>query len=349
MVVQPSLVAIARQQQQQPPQRPAPSPIPPLVARSTFDTDDAYKAYMKERRKAQERVREYNRPPRAARAAQPSAPAALVDAVARMRTRGIDFDVAVETGRKRMGTAAEQRAAMEAIRAERRPMEPAARHAVHERDAAQYLKPLPTAVALHAALVQRDEWAGVTLSQVRRAVTAAEKQEDDGSREQRELDRWERRAIQKRLSNTRPSVYAGKLKRKREAYSTANEQRREARTRKRAASAAAIAFEQWEYDRCCAEEDKARKHGADDLWYVREARYDAGCALRIARGSSEVPRWTWAESAIGPLTWIQKYGEQRCDSCGRRFRRCKCDLGQCVLCKEVKHKCTCPWDEHEEA
>ena len=71
-----------------------------------------------------------------------------------------------------MGTAAEQRAAMpmEAIQEEQRPMAPDARHAVHERDAAQYVKPLTTAAALHAALLQRDEWAGVTLSQVRRAV-----------------------------------------------------------------------------------------------------------------------------------------------------------------------------------
>jgi hypothetical protein len=293
MVVQPSLVAVARQQQQQQQQqqqRTEPPPVPPLIDRSAFETDEAYKLYMKDRRKAQERVREYNRPARTgrtrpARAAQPSfSPAALVDAVARMRTRGINFDVAVETGRKRMATAEEHRAFMEAMRAERRPMEPSARHAVHQQDAAQYVKPLTSAVALHKALVQRDEWASVTLSQVRRAVTAAEKRESDGSRAQRELNRWERRAIQKRLSDTRPSVYAARLKRKRDAYHAANQQRIEARMRKRAARAEAIAFAQWDYDRCCAEEDNAQKHGADDWWYLREARYDAGA--RISRGAA---------------------------------------------------------------
>lgn len=105
MVVQPSLVAIARHEQHQ---RTAPPPVPPLVEQSAFETKEEYAAYMKERRKAQERVREYNRPARTgrvrpAREVQPSATSkALAEAVStlKVRRRRIMFGRNVETGRK---------------------------------------------------------------------------------------------------------------------------------------------------------------------------------------------------------------------------------------------------------
>jgi hypothetical protein len=53
MVVLPYLAAQAR----------TPPPVPPLIDKSEFESDEAYKAYMATRRKAQERLREFNRPP----------------------------------------------------------------------------------------------------------------------------------------------------------------------------------------------------------------------------------------------------------------------------------------------
>ena len=57
MSVLPSLAAQARQ-------RAAPPPVPPLVDKSEFESDEAYADYMATRRKAKERLREFNRPPR---------------------------------------------------------------------------------------------------------------------------------------------------------------------------------------------------------------------------------------------------------------------------------------------
>ena len=62
--VLPSLMAKARANDDG--QRVAPS-VPPRRDRSEFDDKDAYKAHMKERRKAQERLREFNRPRRLGR------------------------------------------------------------------------------------------------------------------------------------------------------------------------------------------------------------------------------------------------------------------------------------------
>ena len=72
MVLQPSLAAMARQQERQ---RTCPPPVPPLLTQSHFDSVEAYKDYMRTRRKAQERLREFNRPARKRRAAvkQPTA------------------------------------------------------------------------------------------------------------------------------------------------------------------------------------------------------------------------------------------------------------------------------------
>lgn len=72
MVLQPSLAAMARQQERQ---RTRPPPVPPLLTQSHFDSVEAYKDYMRTRRKAQERLREFNRPARERRAAvkQPTA------------------------------------------------------------------------------------------------------------------------------------------------------------------------------------------------------------------------------------------------------------------------------------
>ena len=54
MSVQPSILAAFRK-------RTAPPPVPPLKNPSEFDDDESHAAYMKSRRKAQERLREFNR------------------------------------------------------------------------------------------------------------------------------------------------------------------------------------------------------------------------------------------------------------------------------------------------
>ena len=66
----PSLAAQVRRKE--------PPPVPPLIDKSEFDSDEAHKAYMATRRKAQERLREFHRPSRAGRVrragvAQPTA------------------------------------------------------------------------------------------------------------------------------------------------------------------------------------------------------------------------------------------------------------------------------------
>ena len=144
-------------------QRTAPPPVPPLIDKSEFPSDEAYRAYMKTRRKAQERLREFNRPARGA-----SQPLTAAISALRTRERRIAFGCDVETGRKQSPSAAwtQHVAALE-----RRP--------ARERyeDQAAKLPQLTSAEALHAVLQQQPEHAGVSLSQVRRAVTAANQRE----------------------------------------------------------------------------------------------------------------------------------------------------------------------------
>ena len=95
---------------------PAP-PVPPLLDRTAFDTFDAYKAYMQERRRAKERLREANRPHRNRSGrdqsnrdqsgrdqtgrARPSRDRAR-EAARAEASRRINHQVAVHVGRKRM-------------------------------------------------------------------------------------------------------------------------------------------------------------------------------------------------------------------------------------------------------
>ena len=161
----------------------------------------------------------------------------------------------------------------------------------HQQDAKR-LPTLTTAVKLHAALQQQEEWSGVSLSQVRRAVTAANERDTPGLIEEA---RYRRRSIQKRLSETRPAAYPVQLQRKRDAKREARRPQLEARQLERAHSkaqrAAAVAIAKWAYDMSLDEERLAREYDADDLWYLKERRLDAASTLRIARGAYETPRW----------------------------------------------------------
>ena len=142
----PSLAALARQ-------RTEPPPVPPLLARSEFSTDEEHKTYMATRRKAQERWREFNRPARTGRVrragvAQPTAASqALSNAVEelRKRERRVLFGMSVETGRKKAPSM------NGAVAAKRKPMAPAARHALHQQRS-QRLPKLTSAAKLRSAL-----------------------------------------------------------------------------------------------------------------------------------------------------------------------------------------------------
>ena len=185
-------------------------------------------------------------------------------------------------------------------KARRKQMDPAARHSLHQADARR-LPQLTSAAKLHNAL-QQDEWTSVTRSQVRRALTAANKRDRPAFIEE---DRSRRRSIQKCLSATRPAAYPARLQRKREAEREARRPQLEARRLERAQKAvqraAAVRVAQWAYDTCHAEEQQARALGGDDLWYLRERRLDAGSALKIARGSNETPRWELPAPKRGPV------------------------------------------------
>jgi hypothetical protein len=123
----------------------------------------------------------------------------------------------------------------------------AARHALHQQDA-QRLPTLTSAATLQEALQQQDEWTSVTRSQVRRAVTAANKRDRPAFVEE---DRSRRRSIQKRLSATRPAAYPARLQLKREAQREARRPQVEVHRRERAQKAAqradAVRVAQWAY------------------------------------------------------------------------------------------------------
>ena len=325
----PSLVAQARE-------RTAPPPVPPLLDRSQFDSDEAHSEYMRTRRKAQERLREFNRPPRYRTSRVRLKPTAPTEATKRLanaaemlreRERRIHFGCGVETGRK-------NRAPMSV-------WQPPPRGNAHEQwiKHASTLPTLTSAAKVHAALVQQDDWVGVSHSQVRRAITEANKARLPEAVEE---DRRDRRSIRKNLSATRPAAYPASLahkRAKREARRPQLEERRLERARKKLCRAKAVATAQWAYDTCLAEECRAREHDADDLWYLKERRLDAGSALRIARGANESPRWECAESGIGPLTLLEKFGSEAdwinracCPTCDKRIHRCKCEVNDCSNC-----------------
>ena len=348
MSVLPSLVATLRQ-------RTEPPPVPPQRDASEFDSAEEHAAYNKARQKAQARHREFKRPQRVGRVrrsgmAQPSASSeALTKAVEELRTRErrIFWGCNVETGRKQAPLS------FDAFYARRKPMAPAERHAVHQQDA-QQLPTLTSATKLQTALQQQQEWSGVTSSQVRRAVTAANRRQNPESMED---NRSIRRQIQKRLSATRPAVYPAKLQHKREVDREARrpllEARRLERAQRNAQRARAVAIAQWAYDTCLDEERCAREHSSDELWYLRERRLDAGSALQIARGANVTPRWEYAESTTGPFTFIKKFGSEaewrdksHCPTCSKRINRCKCDVNDCSTCGEPLRRCKCAWFDY---
>ena len=311
---------------------------------------------MKDRRKAQERVREFNRPQRVrpAVARSTAAPQQLSKAVEtiRERERRIFWGCDVETGRKQ----APSMSAFDGwlVRQKARRGNAELQHAEHL-ESAERLPKTTTATSLHAALKQAD--AEKTLSQVRRAVTVANKR---ARPEVVQEDRRVRRSIQCGLSSTRPAAYAAMIERKREARAETREARRpeiEARAaelaRKRAQRESNISVAQWTYDICRQDEQAACAGGTDDLWYLRERRLDAGSALKIARGAKQSPRWEYAESGIGPLTFIQKFGSEaewmnraRCPTCDKRIHRCKCGINDCSACHKPLRSCRCAWFEY---
>ena len=164
----------------------------------------------------------------------------------------------------------------------------------YEEDAARLPK-LTSADKMHEALMQQAEHQGITRSQVRRAVTAANRAEKAARPDAVDEDRRYRRSIKKGISATRPAAYPALLQRKRDTEREARRPQVEARAIERAQKAAqreaAVRAAQWAYDMCHAEEQQARALGASDLWYLRERRLDAGSALKIARGSNDTPRW----------------------------------------------------------
>ena len=162
------------------------------------------------------------------------------------------------------------------------------------------LPELTTAKALHAALIKQEEHSDVTLSQVRRGLTAANQQHEARKEEfgPPPYEGWRdvRRSIKKGMSRTRPDAYPALLERRRNALREKRAAEREARrpqmearqlekAQQIAARKAAVCVAQWAYDLCFQEEREARVAGADDgfLWYLHERRLDAGCALRAAR------------------------------------------------------------------
>ena len=192
---------------------------------------------MRTRRKAQERLREFNRPPRYRTSRVRLKPTAPTEATKRLanaaemlreRERRIHFGCDVETGRK-------NRAPMSV-------WQPPPRGNAHEqwRKHASTLPTLISAAKVHAALVQQDDWVGVSHSQVRRAITEANKARLPEAVEE---DRRDRRSIRKNLSATRPAAYPASLahkRAKREARRPQLEERRLERARKKLCRAKAV-------------------------------------------------------------------------------------------------------------
>ena len=246
--VLPSLMAKARANDDC--QRVAPS-VPPRRDRSEFNDKDAYKAHMKERRKAQERLREFNRPRRLGRSRAGDGASGKADVSTKLvtvidsllknerRTLWRVNDAATErlTGRKQAPDLSIANEPLNRIINQTEhlgrvtPAEAAVRHATNQRKAAQRLQKLTSAKKIHAALQDEDEWHDVTISQVRRALTAVRKGDDP---ELIKEDRRKRHSIQKRVSSTRPAVYPARLHTQREARRPQVETREAERAQKRA-------------------------------------------------------------------------------------------------------------------
>ena len=322
--------------------------VPELRARSEFDSQEAFDQHRKERRKAQERLREFNRPKRVRQRGasgsvkRTAAASSLADAIQKVRTRErrILWHANVETGRKRLP---------EDPRSDPRsmPMEPAARHAVHQADERRLPK-ATSAKKMQQVLQQQEEWRNVTLSQVRRSLTAVRKADDP---DLIEYDRTWRRHIQKRVSDTRPAVYSARLASQREARRPQMEARAAVRAQKQLQRDQDVAIAKWELQICQEEEQAAqRTYGVDKLisWYLAERRRDAESALSVACGKSRVPRWKHSEAATGPWPYAVKYSGMLCD-CGRPVERCKCQGTDCVICERSVRRCKCPWFEYTAA
>ena len=313
MVLQPSLAAMARQQERQ---RTCPPPVPPLLTQSHFDSVEAYKDYMRTRRKAQERLREFNRPARKRRAAvkQPSAASLELTKTVltlRVRERRMFLGVNVETGRKKAPMGLAEWNAAEADRAARR-RDPGDLHAEYQRRASK-VPALSSAAKVHATMVQTEEWSGVTMSQVRRAVTAANKR--DPKPAEAEWCREIRRKISNGLSATRPEHYPALLERKKEARRSQVDAHKVERAHLNAKRDALISTAQWAYDVCRAEWENSRMYGSQDEWYLRARRIEAGYELRDAKAAA--------------AEWL--LSQKSCAHCGqvlpqwtRGWDRCEC-------------------------
>lgn len=298
--------------------RTVPPPVPPLVAEAAFDSKEAYAAYMKNRRVAQERLREFNRPKRvrSRQSAQAtSTTQALATVIETLRTResrtfnNLDAD----TGSKNYARKKEDW---------RRRGEAA--HERYER-MAKKLPKLTSATAVHAAVVQQEAHAGVSLSQVRRAVALTNKRADPDSVAR---DRGRRRKIKKRLSATRPSAYPAQLARRRETQRVARREQRRPQQEERAVQRARLSAKrkaltsvsEWAYAICNQEWEQAHLYGSDDEWYLRERRIEAGRARRLAR------------EAAADLTADFFANQKCCVRCGEllplwaptRLLRCQC-------------------------
>ena len=290
MSVLPSLVAQARQ-------RTAPPPVPDFIDRSEFDSNEAYEAHMKDRRKAKERLREFNRPARVRQRPKTQPTAAtlqLTTTIETMRTREmrILFGLDVETGRKKapmLGWSLQPR--------------PSARE--HYEEMAQRLPTLTSAAALHSAVKQQEAHTGVSLSQVRRAVTVANQRADPKAVAR---DSHRRRSIKKGLSATRPAVYPAILERKRAARRVAQREARRVQQEERGAERVRINAKrdalkseaEWAYEICREEWELARTYGSDDEQYLRQRRIDAGHARRDARAAA--------------VAWVED--QKMCKRCG---------------------------------
>jgi hypothetical protein len=314
MVLQPSLVALARQNRQRTP----PPPVSPLRDASSFDSPAAHQEYMKTRRAALERLREFNRPKRKRErrvaASKPSKTSQkLTDAVdvLRVRERRVFLGLDVETGRKK-GPSFVHAIGRQAIQDTRQAMcdgGPEARHPRYQQSARELPK-LTSAAAVRDALAETEEWSRVTLSQVRRAVTSANKRERGESggpltlserRRRGELAyyREKRRSTINGLSAKRSPAYPAMLERKRQARR--DQPQDPERAQLKAKQLAIYSAEQWAYEICRKDEQTGLVNASDDRWYLGKRRIDAEYALRAARRAAA----DWAIT------------QKCCSACGR--------------------------------
>jgi hypothetical protein len=162
-------------------------------------------------------------------------------------------------------------------------------------------------------MAQTEEWSGVTMSQVRRAVTAANKR--DPKPAEAEWCREIRRKISNGLSATRPERYPALLERKKEARRSQVHAHKLERAQMNAQRHALISMARWAYEVCRAEWENARMYGSEDEWYLRARRIEAGYELRDAKAAA--------------AEWL--LSQKSCTQCGqvlpqwtRGWDRCEC-------------------------